>query len=156
MKCSYNSFLFVLIIFILYFCCFFNIYSACLFESSNFTASSMIIKCNNCDIRFVFLLSAKPFHIYKQKIIILVPNLKQKCLSELIFYKFRSKKITSSGVILSFSHSSFKLLSINLFVSRNVLLTVFKTSKATFSHFLSINTRVFFNFLLSCAMFKMF
>ena len=45
------------------------------------------------DRRFAFLLSATPFRIYKQKIITLVPGLKQKCLSRLIFCKFRSKKL---------------------------------------------------------------
>ena len=62
-----------------------------LFKSSNSTFSSMIIESSNCffipsfDRRFVFLLSVKPFHIYKQKISTIVPNLKQKCLSKLIF-----------------------------------------------------------------------
>ena len=65
--------------------------SACLFKLSNSTNSSMVIESNNCffissfDRRFAFLLSAKPFRIYKQKIITLIPNLKQKCLSKLIF-----------------------------------------------------------------------
>ena len=71
------------------------------------------------------------------KIIIIAPNLKQKCLSKLFFffYKFRNKKITSSAAILFFSHSSFKKLSINSFVSGNVLLAAFKTAKAIFSRF---------------------
>ena len=150
----YNPFLFRFNnIFILfnYFFCFFRIlyFSASLFKSSNCTTSSMIIESNNCffissfNRHFAFLLSAKPFHIYKQKIITIVPNLKQKCLSKLIFFcKFRSKKITSSAVIFSLSHSSFKVLSINSWVSGNLLLTVSKTAKAIFSRFLFITTRV--------------
>ena len=52
-----------------------------------------------------------------------------------------------STVILSFSHSSFKILSINSFFSRNIFLTAFKTAKTIFNRFLSIlTTRVFFNF----------
>ena len=79
----------------------------------------MIIESNNnfftssLDLRFVFLLSTEPFHIYKQKINTLVPNLKQKYLSTLIFCKFKSKKITSSTAIPSFSHYSYKVLSGN-------------------------------------------
>ena len=74
--------------------------SASLFQFSNSVTWSMIIESNNCffissfDRRLAFLLSAIPFHIYKQKLITLVPNLKQKCLSKLIFFcKFRSKKL---------------------------------------------------------------
>ena len=44
--------------------------------------------------RFAFLLSATPFHIYKQKIITLVSSLKEKCLFRLIFFcKFRNKTL---------------------------------------------------------------
>ena len=49
------------------------IYLASLFKSSNSTTSSIIIYSNNCffissfDRRLAFLLSAKTFHIYKQK-----------------------------------------------------------------------------------------
>ena len=106
----------------------------------------MIIESNNnfftssLDLRFVFLLSTEPFHIYKQKINTLVPNLKQKYLSTLIFCKLKSKKITSSTAILSFSHYSYKVLSINSFVSGNILLTAFKTAETIFSRFLSILT----------------
>ena len=110
-KCDvYNPFLFVLII---------SPYR--LIVSAAFSCSCifsfMIIKSNNYffissfDRRYAFLLYATPFHIYKQKIITLVPGLKQKCLSRLnFFYKFRSKQIASSPVIFSFSHSSFKVL----------------------------------------------
>ena len=55
-----------------------RISSASLFKSSNSTTSSMIIDSNNYsfissfDGRFVFLLPATPFHIYKQKIITIV------------------------------------------------------------------------------------
>ena len=67
---------------------------ASLFKSSNSRFSSIIIKSSNrffissLDLRFVFLLSTKFFHIYKEKINTLVPNvnLKQKCLSRLIFF----------------------------------------------------------------------
>ena len=77
-----------------YFFCFFKIlyYSTSLFKSSNSRFSSKTIDSNNSffissfDRRFVFLLFAKPFHIHKQKkIITIVPNIKQKCLSKLIF-----------------------------------------------------------------------
>ena len=120
--------------------------SASLFKLSNSRFSSMIIESSNrffissLDLRFVFLLSTKPFHIYKQKINTLAANLtlKQKCLSRLIFLQVYKQKITSSAVIPSFSHSSFKVLSINLFVSGNVLLTAFKTAKTIFTRFLSI------------------
>ena len=73
--------------------------SASSFKSSNSRFSSMIIESSNrffassLDLGFVFLLSTEPFHIYKQKINTLVPNLKQKYLSKLIFCKFRSKKL---------------------------------------------------------------
>ena len=96
-----------------YFCCFFRIlyFSASLFKFSNSATSSMIIESNSCffissfDRCFAFLLSAKPFHIYKQKIIItLVPNLKQKCLSKLIFFcKFRSKKLPHCSHLFFFT-----------------------------------------------------
>ena len=99
-----------------FFCCFNNIFipliiiaafsgsctsSASLFKSSNFRFSSIIFESRNrffiffLDLGFVFLLSTKSFHIYKQKIGTLVPNidLKQKYLSRLIFCKFRSKKL---------------------------------------------------------------
>ena len=67
---------------------------ASLFKSSNSRFSSILIKSSNrffissLDLRFVFLLSTKFFHIYKEKINTLVPNvnLKQKCLSRLIFF----------------------------------------------------------------------
>ena len=88
----YNPFLFVLII-----------SSYRLIISAAFSisciSSSMIIESNifffisSFDRRFAFLLSATHFHIYKQKKITLVPGLKQKCLSRLIFCKFRSKKL---------------------------------------------------------------
>ena len=77
MKCDvYNSFLFCfnnIFIPLNYFCCFFRIlyFSASLFKSSNSRFSSMIIESNNCFFissrLFAFLLSATPFHIYKQK-----------------------------------------------------------------------------------------
>ena len=138
-KCDvYNPFLFVLII---------SPYR--LIISAAFSCSCifsfMIIKSNNYffissfDRRYAFLLYATPFHIYKQKIITLAPGLKPKCLSRLIFFlKFRSKKITSSPVILSFSHSSFKVLSINPFISKNALLTTLNTAKAILTRVLSI------------------
>ena len=81
-----------------YFCCFFRILLF-LLKSSNSRFSSIIIESSNnffissLALRFVFLLSAKPFHIYKQKISTLVPNLKQTHLSKLIFFKFRSKNL---------------------------------------------------------------
>ena len=103
----YNIFLFVLIISsyrLIIFAAFSGSYtsSASLFKLSNSRFSSMIIESSNrffissIDLRFVFLLSTKLFHIYKQKINTLVPNLnlKQKCLSRLIFFcKFRSEKL---------------------------------------------------------------
>ena len=75
-----------------------NLYAS-LFKSSNSRFSSMIIQSSNrfftssLDLRFVFLLATEPFHIYKQKINPLVPNLKQKYLFKLIFCNFRSKKL---------------------------------------------------------------
>ena len=104
-KCDvYNPFLFVLIISsyrLIIFAAFSGscTSSASLFKSSNSRFSSMIIESSNrffassLDLGFVFLLSTEPFHIYKQKINTLVPNLKQKYLSKLIFCKFRSKKL---------------------------------------------------------------
>ena len=87
------------------------IFSASLFKSSNSTTLSMIIESNNCFFIyyrcFAFLLSAKPFHIYKQKNNRYSTNLKQKCLSKLIFFA---------------SLDSFKVLSINSWVSGNLLL----------------------------------
>ena len=62
--------------------------SASLFKLSNSRFSSMIIESSNrfftssLDLRFVFLLSTEPFHIYKQKINTFVSNLKQKYLSK--------------------------------------------------------------------------
>ena len=131
-----------------YFRCFFRVlYLFCFFfKSWNSRISSMIIESNDnfftssLDWRFVFLLSTEPFHIYKQEINTLVPNLKQKYLSTLIFCKFKSNKITSSTAIPSFSHYSYKVLSINSFVSGNILLTAFKTAETIFSRFLSILT----------------
>ena len=93
-KCDvYNPFLFVLII---------SPYR--LIVSAAFSCSRifsfMIIKSNNYffissfDRRFAFLLYATPFHIYKQKIITLVPDLKQKCLSRLNFFaSLEAKKL---------------------------------------------------------------
>ena len=58
--------------------------SACLFRSSHSKTLSIVIESNNFffissfDKRFAFLLSVKPFHIYKQKISTLVLNLKEK------------------------------------------------------------------------------
>ena len=130
-----------------YFCCFFRILylSASLFKFSNSATSSMIIESNSCsfissfDRRFALLLSAKPFRIYKQKIIItLVPNLKQKCLSKLIFFVSLEVKNYLTAVIFSFSHSSFKVLSINSCVSRNLPLTAPNTAKAILSRFFTI------------------
>ena len=74
--------------------------STSLFKSSNSTTSSMVSESNNYffissfDRRFAFLLSVKSFHIYKQKIITLVPNLKQKLFIQAHFFcKFRSKNL---------------------------------------------------------------
>ena len=70
------------------------------------------------------------------KIIIIAPNLKQKCLSKLFFFLQVQKQ--KNYLVCSppfFSHSSFKKLSINSFVSGNVLLAAFKTAKAIFSRF---------------------
>ena len=84
-KCDvYNPFIFVLII---------SSYRLIVSDAYlySYISSFMIIKSNNYffissfDRRFAFLLSAAPFHINKQKIITLVPGLKQKCLSRLIF-----------------------------------------------------------------------
>ena len=69
-------------------------FSASLFKSSNSRFSTKIIESSNrfftssLDLRFVFLLSTKPFHSYEQKIntLVLNLNLKQKCLSRLIFF----------------------------------------------------------------------
>ena len=74
-----------------------------------------------------------------KKIITIIPNL--KCLSKLfLFCKFRSKK---NYLVCShlFFFTSFFWSTINKFIfSRNVLLTTVKTTKATFSRFLSILT----------------
>ena len=112
------------------------------FVCLNSRFSSMIIKSNNCffissfDRRFAFLLSALAFHIHKQKNSHYSTKSKTKAFIQANFFcKFRSKTITSSAFIFSFSHSSFKVLSINSFVSGNVLLTAFKTAKAIFSPF---------------------
>ena len=121
------------------------IFSASLFKSSNSTTLSMIIESNNCFFIyyrcFAFLLSAKPFHIYKQKNNRYSTKYKIKMFIQANFFcMFRSKKITSSAVIFSFSHFSFKVLSINSWVSGNLPLTASKTPKALFSRFLSILT----------------
>ena len=109
------------------------------FKSSNSTFSSMIIESSNrffissLDLCFAFLLSTEPFHIYKQKINTLVPNLKQKSLSKLIFRKFRSKKIPHLQ-----SSLLFHILLLILHYSGNVHLTAFKTAETIFTCFLSI------------------
>ena len=83
-----------------------------------------------------FYLSTKSFTSINKKIINMVPNLKKKYLSKLIFFcKFRSKKNTSSAVIFYFSNSYFKAISINSFVSRNALLTASKPAKTIFNRF---------------------
>ena len=124
------------------FCCFFRIlYLFCFlkFKSSNSRFSSMIIKSSNrffissLDLRFVFLLSTELFHFYKQKINTLVPNLKQKYLSKLIFCKFRSKKIPHLQ-----SSLLFHILLLILHYLGNVYLTAFKTAETIFTCFLSI------------------
>ena len=121
--------------------------SASLFKSSNSRTLSMIIESDNC-----FFISSfdrrLPFHYLpnlslsiNKKIITIVPNLKQKYLSKLTFFcKFRSKKNYFICSYLFFSHSPFKVLSINSFVLGNILLTASKTVKAIFSRFLSILT----------------
>ena len=89
--------------------------SASLFKLSNFATSSMIMD----PFLSLLLINVLPFcylpHLstsINKKIITIVPTLKQKCVSKLSsFCKFRSKKITA--VIFSFSHSSFKVLSLN-------------------------------------------
>ena len=88
--------------------------SASLFKSSNARFSSMIMEFNNCFLSLL-LINVLPFYYLphlsisiNKKIITIVPNLKQKCLSKLIFFaSLKTKKITSSTVILSFSYSSF-------------------------------------------------
>ena len=118
MKCDvYNSFLFRFNnIFILshYLCCFFRILYFFFFISFDY------LPCLSTSIN--------------KKIITIVTNLKQKFLSQLIFFE------SLEAVILSFSHSSFKALPINSLVSRNVFLTAFKTTKVIFILFLSILT----------------
>ena len=102
---------------------------------------------NNCFFISSFKINVSPFYYLLhlstsiKKKFTTVPNLKQKCLSKLIFFaSLEAKKITSSAVIFSFSHFSFKVLSINSFVSGNVLLTAFKTAKAIINRFLSTLT----------------
>ena len=116
--------------------------SASLFKSSNSRFSSIIMESNNrvfissFDKGFAFLLSATPFHIYKQKNNHYSTKSKTKMFIQANFFcKSRSKKIISSAVIFSFSHSSFKALSIYPFVSSNALLTASKTAKAIFNRF---------------------
>ena len=112
-------------------CC---ISSASLFNYAGSTTSFMMIDSNNCffiwcfDSRFVFLLSATHFHTYKQKNNHCSTNLKRKYFSKLIFC-FQTCKMSS------FSHSSFKVSSINSLVAGNLLSTASKTTKATFNFF---------------------
>ena len=101
----------------------------------------MIMKSNNYffissfDRRF-FLPIYQVFHIYKQKNYQYGTKSKKKIFIQAIFFcKFRSKKITSSAVIFSFSNSYFKAISINSFVSRNALLTASKPAKTIFNRF---------------------
>ena len=74
--------------------------SASLFKSSNSTTSSMVIEYNNCffissfDRHFAFLLSAKPFHIYKQKNKHFSTKYKTKMFIKANFFcRFISKKL---------------------------------------------------------------
>ena len=125
---------------------------ASLFKSSNSRFLSMIIESNNCFLSLLlinvslFYYLPRLFISVNKKIITIVPNLKQKCLSKLLllfffFCKFGNKKKNYlTTVILSFPHPCFKALSINSFVSGNILLTAFETAKAICNRFLSILT----------------
>ena len=159
----YNPFLFRFNnIFILfnYFCCFSGscIFSASLFKSSNSRFSSMIIDSNNCffissfDRRFFFLLSATPFHIYKQKKNRYSTKSEKKCLSKLIFLLLNLQKKTpplqSSFLFIFFSQSIFNKLQSLRKSTFNSIQNSYRNFQSFFVHF--NNTRVFFNFSLQC------
>ena len=122
MKCDvYNSFLFRFNdIFIL------SISSASLFKSSNTRFSSMIMEFNNCFLSLL-LINVLPFYYLphlsisiNKKIITIVPNLKQKCLSKLIFFSVLFLKFKNKKNYLIYSHpflfAFFFLSTINKFI----------------------------------------